>query len=88
MVMAMALSIKDPEADRLARELAKMTGESMTQAIKKALEERLRRVRPKPNDKTMVDDLMEIGRHCASLPEYDDRSADEILGYDENGLPS
>ena len=84
----MALSIKDPEADRLARELAGLTGESMTQAIKIALEERLQRIRRTKVDQTLLDDLMEIGRHCASLPDYDDRSADEILGYDENGLPS
>ena len=84
----MALSIKDPETDRLARELAKLTGESMTRAIKIALQERLRRIRPTKVDQTLIDDLMEIGRHCASLPVYDNRTADEILGYDENGLPS
>ena len=84
----MALSIKNPEADRLARELAGLTGESMTQAIKIALEERLRRIRRTKVDQTLLDDLMEIGRHCAFLPDYDDRSTDEILGYDENGLPS
>jgi antitoxin VapB len=84
----MALSIKDPEADRLARELAKLTGESMTQAVKKALEERLRRVKPAKADQTLIDDLNEIAMRCAALPVIDDRSADEILGYDEKGLPT
>lgn len=42
----MALSIKDPETDRLARALAEATGESITEAIRRALEERLTRVAP------------------------------------------
>ena len=83
----MALSIKDPEADRLARELAGLTGESMTQAIKIALEERLRRIRRTKVDQTLLDDLNEIVKRCAALPVIDDQNADEILGYDENGLP-
>jgi antitoxin VapB len=33
-------------------------------------------------------ELLEIGAHCAALPELDSRSADEIIGYDENGLPN
>ena len=84
----MALSIKDPEADRLARELAGLTGESMTQAIKIALEERLRRIRPTKVDQTLLDVLNEIVKRCAALPVIDDRTAEEILGYDENGLPN
>ncbi len=36
---------------------------------------------------SVVEDVMEIGRHCALLPLLDERPADEILGYDENGLP-
>lgn len=83
----MALSIKDAEADRLARELARRSGETMTQAIITALRERLERVRAagKPG---LADEILEIGRQCAALPVRDARSAEEILGYDENGLPS
>lgn len=83
----MALSLKDKETDRLAREVAALTGETLTQAIRKALAERLERVRLQCGDSTrLADRLMEIGRHCAALPDVDTRSPDEIIGYDENGL--
>lgn len=85
----MVLSIKSPEADRLARELSAVTGESMTEAVIVAMRERLRRETHRREDKRqLVEDLMAIGRHAASLAVYDNRSADEILGWDENGLPS
>ncbi len=84
----MPLSIKDPDADRLARSLAQRTGETLTQAVINALRERLEREQRKDQAvETVVEDVMEIGRHCAALPLLDERPADEILGYDENGLP-
>ncbi len=83
----MPLSIKDPETERLARELAEETGETITQATRKALEQRLLRERGRRAEPDLVERLMEIGRHCASLPDLDTRSADEILDYDEHGLP-
>ena len=84
----MALSIKDPEADRLARAVAQRTGETLTQAVINALRERLAREERKEQAiDDLVEDIMEIGRHCAALPLLDARSADEIIGYDENGLP-
>jgi antitoxin VapB len=84
----MPLSIKDPDADRLARELARRTGETLTKAVINALRERLEReTRKDQTVESLVEDLMEIGRHCASLPVRDRRPADEILGYDENGVP-
>ena len=84
----MPLSIKDPEADRLARAVAQRTGETLTQAVINALRERLTREERKEQAiESLVEDVMEIGRHCASLPLLDARSADEIIGYDENGLP-
>lgn len=83
----MAISIKDPEADRLARELAAATGESLTVAIARALQERLDRVRRRPGRRRLADDLDEIAKRCAALPVFDDRTPDEILGYDEHGLP-
>lgn len=84
----MPLSIKDPEADRLARTVAQRTGETITQAVITALRERLAREERKEHAvETLVEDVMEIGRHCASLPLLDARSPDEIMGYDENGLP-
>ncbi len=83
----MPLSIKDPKTDRLARDLAKRTGESITEAVTRAIEERLRRVTARSRGRSLADEIMEIGRRCASLPELDPRSADEIIDYDERGLP-
>jgi antitoxin VapB len=84
----MSLSIKDPEADRLARAVAQRTGETLTQAVINALRERLAREQRKEQAiESLVEDVMEIGRHCAALPLLDARSADAIIGYDENGLP-
>ncbi len=84
----MALSIKNGEADRLARELVDLTGESLTRAVIVSLRERLERQRAQQDSRPLVERIMEIGRHCASLPLLDDRTPDEILGYDENGLPT
>ena len=84
----MALSIKDSEADRLAREVAGRTGETLTEAVVVALRERLARLRKRyPGRRHLRDELREIGERCASLPTLDERSADEILGYDDHGLP-
>ena len=83
----MPLSIKNPEVDRLARELARRTGESMTEAILQALRERLQRVTGRRHPVKLADQLDEIARRCASLPVLDDRSEDEILGIDEHGIP-
>jgi antitoxin VapB len=84
----MPLSIKDPEADKLARSLAQRTGETITQAVITALRERLTREQRKAEAiENLVEDVMDIGRHCAALPLLDARSADEIIGYDEHGLP-
>jgi antitoxin VapB len=84
----MALSLKDAETDRLAREVAKLTGESLTEAVRKALAERLERERRKRGrDKGLAERLDEIALRCASLPDYDPRTPDEIIGYDEHGVP-
>ncbi len=83
----MALSIKDHEADRLARELAKETGETITQAVTVALRERLARLRRRHRGRRLADELDEIAKRCARLPVLDTRPAEEILGYDERGLP-
>jgi len=83
----MALSLKDKETDRLARAVAALTGETLTDAIRVALAERLERVRLRRGESArLAEQLMEIGRHCAALPDLDSRSPDEIVGYDENGM--
>lgn len=83
----MALNIKDPEADRLVRELVAVTGESITDAARTAFAERLQRVRARTvpaADRGRVRDIIERGRARRVI---DARSDDEILGYDENGVP-
>jgi len=82
-----ALNIKDAETDRLARELAAEAGESITMATRRALEERLARVRARKSARAEtvgLDEFIRRGRQRAVL---DSRSSDEILGYDEHGLP-
>jgi antitoxin VapB len=83
----MALSIKDPETEALARELARRTGESITEATRRALEDRLRRVVGARKAPVLLEDLAAIRKRVAALPVLDRRSPDEILGYDEDGLP-
>jgi len=83
----MPFSIKDQEADRLARKLAAKTGETLTRAVVVALRERLERVTAREAGRSLADELDEIAVRCAALPVYDSRSADEIIGYDEHGLP-
>ncbi|MBM3804787.1 MAG: antitoxin [Acidimicrobiia bacterium] len=84
----MALSIKHPEADRLARELAEKTGESITAAVVNALKERLSRYdQTRPRAIGLADEIIAISDHCGSLPVLDDRTPEEILGYDEKGAP-
>ncbi|ANK76784.1 type II toxin-antitoxin system VapB family antitoxin [Ensifer adhaerens] len=84
----MALSIKDHDTEQLARTLAERTGESITLATKRALEERLRRLGSDLRKAALLEDLEAIQRRWNARPVLDSRTADEILGYDENGLPS
>ena len=83
----MALSIKSIEVERLARELAEKTGESLTGVIQKALEERLERLKRQRKNQILMGQLREILHRVDQLPVLDPRSPDEIIGYDENGLP-
>jgi antitoxin VapB len=83
----MALSIKHPEADRLARQLAEQTGETLTDAILNALRERLNRERSKSDAGPILEELQAIRERMARCPVLDRRLPDEILGYDENGIP-
>jgi antitoxin VapB len=83
----MPLSIRNSEVERLARTLSRLTGEGLTQTILQALRERHQRVRAARQQKQLMKDLTAIARRAASLPELDRRSPDEIIGYDEDGLP-
>jgi antitoxin VapB len=81
----MALNIKNEVAERLAKEVAKVTGETKTQAVIRALEERLLRLRGARTAPDLVESILEISRRSAALPDLDERTPDEILGYDQAG---
>jgi antitoxin VapB len=84
----MALSLKHPEADRLAREVADATGEGITEAVINALRERLERLKKRRRHaRPLSEELRAIGERVAAMPVLDRRSPDEILDYDERGLP-
>ena len=80
----MALSIKSQAADRLARELSELTGESITDAVIASLELRLDLERRRLGRRAAGD----IAERARLLVVVDDRTPDEILGYDEHGLPA
>ena len=85
----MPLIVEDPEVGRLARALAELRGESIDAVIKAALQQEWRNQqseRPRPPD--WIERLRAITHRVAQLPTLDSRPADEILGYDEHGLPS
>ena len=85
----MTLCIEHPEADKLARQLAAYTGETPSQAVIHALREQLRRERLEHmrGHAPLKEELLAIGRHCAALPVLDDRTPDEIIGYNQYGVP-
>ncbi|MEX2648490.1 MAG: type II toxin-antitoxin system VapB family antitoxin [Alphaproteobacteria bacterium] len=80
----MALNIKSAEADRLARELADLTGESITEAVTKAVRERIERSQ-RAKKESIKALLAGIRERVSKLPVLDDRPIDEILGYNEFG---
>jgi len=84
----MALNIRHTETEKLAKAIAARTGETKTEAVTTALKERLEHLKRRRGRKRLADELDEIARHCASLPVRDSRTDDEILGYDENGMPA
>ena len=82
----MPLNIKDPEAHKLAKALQRETGETMTRAVTEALRERLERIRRRRKLEATAEELLAIGRRCASTlkgPAVDHGT----LLYDERGLP-
>jgi antitoxin VapB len=83
----MALNIRNREAEQLADAVARLAGETKTEAVTRALRDRLARLRRERGGRRLADELDDIARHCAALPVNDSRPVDEILGYDEHGLP-
>lgn len=85
----MTLELKNPEADSLARELARTTGETVSQAVVNALRERLEREKSRQQQPdVLAETLLRIGQECAALTVVDNRHADGIIGYDAYGVPS
>lgn len=82
-----ALNIRNRQVEELAAALAALAGESKTEAVRRALQERLDRLRRAGRKHLLVEEINEIAQHCSSLPVLDARSPDEILGYDATGLP-
>jgi len=86
----MSLVIDDPQAEELARRLAARRGRPLEQVVREALLAALEGQHAEAtacDASTLVEDLMEIGRRVSALPDVDTRSPDEIIGYDEYGLP-
>ena len=83
----MAINIKDAETDRLARELAELTGQPITLAVRTALEERLCVLRRREAI-AGTPDLGEIITRGRQRRLLDERTETEILGYDGDGLPA
>ena len=83
----MALSIKNDETERLARQVARETGESLTEAIQKALQERWERLKARRRSQVLAGQVEDLLRRVDALPNLDSRPEDEILGYDEHGAP-
>ena len=82
----MALSIRNQRAELLARKLAEECGETITQVIIEALEEKLERINGKKTVDSVYERIMDISLRCRNLPDIDTRAADEILGYNEQGI--
>jgi antitoxin VapB len=83
----MGLSIRNKDAERLAREVAREAGETITQAILRSLEERLIRLSGRRVAGDLAEEILRIGKRCAALPDLDTRNPGEILGYDGDGVP-
>ena len=81
----MPISIKNPDVEELARAVAAESGETLTDAVRHALEERLERIRGSRTAPTTFQSIMEVSRRCRALPDQDERSPDEVLGYDRDG---
>ncbi len=83
----MPLSIKNDATERLARQVASETGESLTEAIQKALEERWERLKAKRRSRLLSGQLEDVLRRVDAMPTLDSRPEDDILGYDQHGAP-
>ena len=81
------MSIKNDETERLARQVARETGESLTEAIRNSLQERWERLKARRRSQVLTGQVEDLLRRVDALPNLDSRPEDEILGYDESGAP-
>ena len=84
----MALVIDNPETERIARELAERNGETVDQTIANAVAALLEKQKRRLDKDALLAETKRIQAELKALPVLDDRAPDQILGYDENGLPS
>ncbi len=83
----MTQTFDNEEIDRLAAEVTALTGETVQEAVRTALVERLERERARRGGRSRrAEEVLEITRHFAALPDVDPRTPDEIVGYDEIGM--
>ena len=83
----MGMNIKNEETYKLTKQLAKLTGESLTTAVTEAVRERLVRVRTERGE-DLAERLLVIGRDCAAHLKEPFRTVDHgALLYDDRGLP-
>ncbi|MGO9863590.1 MAG: type II toxin-antitoxin system VapB family antitoxin [Terriglobales bacterium] len=83
----MPLSIKNEATERLARQVAEATGESLTEAIQRSLQERWERLKRRRQGHILTGQIEELLHRIDALPNLDSRPENEILGYGEDGVP-
>jgi antitoxin VapB len=84
----MPISIKNPESEALMRRLAKLSGESITDAVHRAVAERVQRLERQAPNEALFEEVSEFALRCARRPVLSGASEEEILGYDEWGIPT
>lgn len=82
------ISIKNGQTESLARKLAELTGETLTEAVRAAVAERYDRLRRARSGRSLASELNGIALRCAKRPIVSPLTAEEILGYDESGVPT
>jgi len=82
----MAITIKNDSVDRMAREASKLEQTSLTEIIRRSLEVRLMKLRIRRTAPDTYQEILELSQRCAALPNLDQRSEEEIMGYDSGGL--
>ena len=83
----MPLNIKDEQTHAMAKELASLTGETLTKAVRHAIQDKITHLNNAHDKEHIADQLEQIALYCAGLPRRSNNTPDEIIGYDDRGLP-